>query len=414
MPLPRRIIAICSPLRQVDFTFGGFLFMDAAGVHAVFGRLKGDPHMFYARHECDVDDYVRARSEVEQLLAGLGCGNRNVGVGPGQRWSLAMEVPHLLRPATALLALLGRDVARQEVVSGRGHYEYCPAEVRPSGIPEIEPLCAPESELALSAASMAAALSDGAKAEFGECLASIGWAFQPAPGQPTVNLRRWYGAAAPAEPPAVLSALVRQLSPDGFRVLRQWLVAARVRRRDMHTPLADLRDNPVLRDACAWVSAHIQRLPEPRLALTALDLETLEQLKAFSIASVCSTPTTAGLAELYGDATWTLGPAEWADIHGSTRIYTSSVLPGPFLVKMVAILSDAVHAQYWKDHSHMFLDEVGQMVLVTAPEKHRPSVKQMKALLDAAQANPEQHGFTGRRMRAREKKTGPDRQTGGF
>ena len=49
-----------------------------------------------------------------------------------QKWSLATEVPYQLRAATAVLAALGRKMSTSgDVISGRGHYEYCPSEMQP-------------------------------------------------------------------------------------------------------------------------------------------------------------------------------------------------------------------------------------------------------------------------------------------
>jgi len=45
------------------------------------------------------------------------------------------------------------------------------------------------------------------------------------------------------------------------------------------------------------------------------------------------------LSELYGPGAWELGAAELTAIHESTRAYTSNLLPGPFFLRLVALLS---------------------------------------------------------------------------
>jgi len=44
-------------------------------------------------------------------------------------------------------------------------------------------------------------------------------------------------------------------------------------------------------------------------------------------------------------------------------------------------------AQFWKEHSHLSLNDVRHLAPAAAPERHRPSVQRMRALLDDAEAS---------------------------
>ena len=180
---------------------------------------------------------------------------------------------------------------------------------------------------------------------FTQCMATMGWLFRPDSPKvvpaPQVNLRKWYAPAhaADAEDPEVqlLQRLIRGLSNDGFKSLRQWLFEARVHSTEVNTPLMDLLGNKVLADTGAFREDS--------------DKYKIELLKHFSVAKICSTPICMQLSDLYGRQTWTLGKVEWDAIHESTCIYTSNLLPGSFFLDLVRIVSDSRFATRYDPHA---------------------------------------------------------------
>ena len=406
---------------ETRFRFGGFVFADAAGRRVAFGYIKCDNDTMYSMFRPMSSGGPQAEESVQrtpseaqvqaaELLKMFASKKYDRDDKLGKRqWSLAAEVPYQLRAATAMLALLGRRRTRHksgggytEAVSGRGHYEFVPAERQPPGILDIrltpatagQPFRFPGT-LQVSAATMEECLREQDAEEFHESLATVGWLFEPepAPGsggrpkqQPQVNLREWYKSYRPAAPPAPeagaeIKAVLDRLSNGGFRLLRNWLFAACVESRDLTRPLREV-DNAVLREAAAphGLDARAQGW---RIKLEAADRDAIRDLGRFSVAAICSTPMTGGLEELYGAKTWTLGPEEWHKIHDSTRIYTSCLLPGPFFVRLVEILSDTESAQYWADRSHVFLNEI-----VTESAR-------VEALLKDVERDHAAFGFTG-------------------
>ena len=184
-----------------------------------------------------------------------------VGIKHKKQWSLAFEVPAVLRPAAMMLAMLGRKGAEQEVVSGKSHYECAPSEGQPLGIPNVR-IDGEFQGIELNVKNMVAIWRRrGEEAVLQEALASVGWMFQPVEDQPMINLHTWYGAYAPHQPEvtARIQELLRGLSNDGFRLLRQWLFAAHVRSEDVETPLIGIRNNAVVEDEAAWIDAHLRK-----------------------------------------------------------------------------------------------------------------------------------------------------------
>ena len=101
------------------------------------------------------------------------------------------------------------------------------------------------------------------------------------------------------------------------------------------------------------------------------DQTVVRDLKDFSAASICRTRRVSHLRDLYGEKTWTMGPAEWREIQANTCIYTSRILPRQFFVRLVGVLSADANAQYWKEQSHQSLNNIWHMVNMTVPEKVR-------------------------------------------
>ena len=176
--------------------YGGFAFRftdRASGVtRSTFYRFKGTVDMFRPRTSClTLATRNEARRATDVMLEGLKSWDPTFSLQTksGQAWSLANEVPYQLRAATALLAALGRRADRaEEVISGRGHYEYCASEVQPPGIFNVvldmnqsrEPKALASGDLRLNAYTMTDALREYlGRDEFESHVATIGWLFQP-------------------------------------------------------------------------------------------------------------------------------------------------------------------------------------------------------------------------------------------
>eukprot|EP00667_Euglena_gracilis_P000041 EG_transcript_41 len=370
----------------VDFRSGGFILYyesEEAAHRATFYRFEGKPATFISKKGCSADEFAAARKETERLLHGLKGFDPNFTVDTPQKesWSLTCEVPYQLRPATALLAALGRRPDKiHEVITGRGHYEYCASELQPPGIPNVEMdpgYPGIKEDIILDADSMTEYFSKFFP-DFDQIMASMGWIFDPNENQPQVNLNAWYGRVLEPEKRVALDQLVRQLSISGFKALRQMIFEARIHIQHVNCPMKEVPDNSVLQDLSRFK-------PE--------DGEVIRKLMEYPVSSVCSGRRVHHLRDLYGEKQWKIAGHQFKEIEDSTRIYTSYIMPAQFFLAFAKIIADDTCAQFWKDQSHQSPNDFLHQVNMRVPEEYKKSVEDLQTLLNNVSRDFTSYGF---------------------